>query len=196
MKAPSPAPAYLGLFVPLCEIARAHGYALAPHGTMARDFDLIAVPWTEDATDARTLVDAIAKHVGTALGLMVHGDGSPLSEPSRRPHGRLAWAIPLHVQDASGSTMLDVSVMPRVPAALDHVARSEAPAVEAGRRGSLCSCWMAFEGRAEADPKTWLDLWNEGELDFTTDTNQLLARWAHAILAGDDECCALRERMT
>lgn len=107
------APAYLGLYTLLCEVAREHGYALAPHGTLARDFDLIAVPWTDEACDAPTLVNAIATRVGTILGMMVHGDGRPLAEPDVRPHGRLAWAIPLFVQDPSGSVMLDVSVMPR-----------------------------------------------------------------------------------
>ena len=190
MKPPSPAPAYLGLFVPLCEIARAHGYALAPHGTMARDFDLIAVPWTEEATDARMLIDALAKHVGTMLGMMVHGDGSPLAEPSRRPHGRMAWAIPLWVQDPSGSTMLDVSVMPRVPAALDHAPRSEAPTVEARKRESgVCPrCSARFLARAGAGPVEWLSLWSDGHLDFTTETNQRLAQQARAILAGECSC--------
>ena len=35
------------LYPDLAEIAREHGYALAVHGSLARDFDLIAVPWRE-----------------------------------------------------------------------------------------------------------------------------------------------------
>jgi len=30
------------------------GYAIAPHGSLARDLDVIAVPWTEDAVSAET----------------------------------------------------------------------------------------------------------------------------------------------
>ena len=109
MKAPSMAPAYLGLYTLLCETAREHGYALAVHGTMQRDLDLVAIPWIEEAADAVTLATAIARRCDLALGL-IQGDGTPLWEPARRPHGRLAWSIPLRHGDEA---VVDLSVMPR-----------------------------------------------------------------------------------
>lgn len=52
MKEPSIAPAYTFLYPILCEAARACGYALAIHGTMQRDLDLVAVPWVDEALPA------------------------------------------------------------------------------------------------------------------------------------------------
>ncbi len=39
----------VGIYPQLVEEARRHGYALAPHGSLQRDLDLIAVPWSEEA---------------------------------------------------------------------------------------------------------------------------------------------------
>src|SRR5690348_5946786 len=47
------------LIEPIREAARERGYAIAVHGTLIRDIDLIAVPWTNRATDPFTLVEAI-----------------------------------------------------------------------------------------------------------------------------------------
>lgn len=44
MKPANNAPVYACMYQELAEICRAHGYALAIHGSMARDFDLIAIP--------------------------------------------------------------------------------------------------------------------------------------------------------
>lgn len=90
------------------------GYALAVHGSMRRDFDLIAVPWTKEATDAPTLVEALRAEVGGFLCEKVHHDilvaeGKPLQTPTLKPHGRMAWSIYL-----GGGPYLDLSVMPRL----------------------------------------------------------------------------------
>ena len=47
MKPPTFSPLYVVCFPALAEVARAHGYALMVHGTVARDLDLVACPWTE-----------------------------------------------------------------------------------------------------------------------------------------------------
>tara|TARA_R110002072_G_scaffold35076_2_gene104179 strand:- start:28673 stop:28975 length:303 start_codon:yes stop_codon:yes gene_type:complete len=93
---------YACLLPDVVEIGRDHGYLVAPHGSFARDLDLVAVPWTEDAKPPRDLIGAIADRLGF-LGAE-HQD-----EPERKPHGRLAWSIVL-----SGPAYLDVSVMPLV----------------------------------------------------------------------------------
>lgn len=43
MKPANLAPVYCALYPALAEIARKHGYAMAIHGTMARDFDLMGI---------------------------------------------------------------------------------------------------------------------------------------------------------
>lgn len=83
--------------------ARELGYALAVHGSLTRDVDIVAVPWTDDAAPAELLVDAVVRAV----------DGSQHTDPDpgkERPHGRRSWSI---VLPGFGNTYLDVSVMPR-----------------------------------------------------------------------------------
>lgn len=87
------------------------GYALPLHGSMCRDLDLVAVPWTEDAAEPEAVVDAITEAVG---GWRLHTK----REPTERPHGRLCYTI--HFRDASGNSLpdghpyIDLSVMPRL----------------------------------------------------------------------------------
>lgn len=99
----SPAAAYAALVPLLARAAREAGYALGVHGSMGFDLDLIACPWVDDAIDAqdliRTLCDAIALDP-------VHC--SAVSGPASKPHGRVAWVIPL-----GSGLALDVSVTPR-----------------------------------------------------------------------------------
>lgn len=40
-------------------LARLHGWAIGAHGSMARDIDLIAVPWTDEASPMHVLLAAI-----------------------------------------------------------------------------------------------------------------------------------------
>ena len=107
MKEPSLAVSYAFLYPLLAEAARSVGYALALHGSMARDLDVVAVPWVDDAADAETLMQA----------LTLACDGYRLQatcgreEPARKPHGRLSRGILLE-----GPVMIDVSVMPRTGA--------------------------------------------------------------------------------
>lgn len=46
------------------EIARKHGWAIGVHGSLCRDIDLIAVPWTEDASFTWALFEAIRDEIG------------------------------------------------------------------------------------------------------------------------------------
>lgn len=102
MKPPSLAPAYAFIVPQLVEVARGMGYALALHGSMTRDLDLVACPWTEDAVPAEDLAAAIDAGVRwTTTGIM--------TGPEAKPHGRQAWCIPL-----MAGAYIDLSVMPRV----------------------------------------------------------------------------------
>lgn len=100
MKSPSPAPLYATILPVLTETARGLGYALAVHGTLSRDLDLIAVPWVDDAAPPEELVQALAARVA-----WTRDDGMLIQGPERKPYGRLAWTIPL-----IGDAFIDLSV--------------------------------------------------------------------------------------
>lgn len=51
--------AYMAVFFKLSSKARELGYALAVHGSVTRDCDLIAVPWTDAAVNAFELAHAL-----------------------------------------------------------------------------------------------------------------------------------------
>lgn len=59
MKKPNYAPVYASLYPELCKTFRKNGYALAIHGSMARDFDLIAVKWIDNATTKEKVIKEI-----------------------------------------------------------------------------------------------------------------------------------------
>jgi hypothetical protein len=91
-------------------IAREHGYALAVHGSMATDLDLLAAPWTDTCSDAETLVEALKAAVNGVLPTPDDYFTDP--NPSPRPHGRRAWCI--HMYNGFSGPYIDLSVMPRI----------------------------------------------------------------------------------
>jgi hypothetical protein len=91
---------YAAVMPELHDCAHACGYALAVHGSLRRDCDVVAVPWVVWAEPPERLISALAR------SLSVYGDTTPHG-PERKPHGRLAWTIPMGCGLA-----LDVSVMP------------------------------------------------------------------------------------
>lgn len=115
MKDVSNATAYALLLPVLMRAGREVGYVVAVHGSMARDLDLVAVPWTEGAVSAELLVMHLLAAVDGRLrnGAALKEDGEwerrHASTPAVRPHGRLAWAIHIGCE----GLYLDVSVMPR-----------------------------------------------------------------------------------
>ena len=99
--------------------AKRHHYALAVHGSLARDVDLIAVPWKEMASEPAVVVEAIREAVGGCI--MVANDSpdrgrdgyftiddSTKHSPVERAHGRRAWSI----YGVLGGNYIDLSVMP------------------------------------------------------------------------------------
>ncbi len=98
-----PAVFYLNALPAIIAAAYTNGYAIAVHGSMARDFDLVAIPWREIATTPIELVTAVM----TAVGGFVNAQEE---NPTVKPHGRLTWVIHM------GCGMwLDLSVMPLAP---------------------------------------------------------------------------------
>ena len=87
------------MYPALCSIFQKHGYALAVHGSMIRDFDLIAVPWTNKVSSPESVVSAIVEE---RLAARITGD------PELKPHGRLAYTLVV----GFGECQCDLSFMP------------------------------------------------------------------------------------
>ncbi|MEN9885564.1 MAG: hypothetical protein RL758_142 [Pseudomonadota bacterium] len=101
---------YLSRLPAIREAAEAHGYAIGVHGSLRRDFDLIAAPWRDGAADADTLAHAVAQ---AACGI----DRAGAYDWEQKPAGRLATSIPIcwpawHGQAGAGH--IDLSVMPAI----------------------------------------------------------------------------------
>lgn len=94
--------------------ARGKGYAVAVHGSLFRDLDLVAVPWAEEACSAQELAEAICEMLvrcGLAFGWTADcTDG----KGHEKPLGRMAWSISLSRHD--GPRYLDLSIAPRAGA--------------------------------------------------------------------------------
>jgi len=81
---PSYAPVYAAACYPdLARIAREHGYALAVHGSLQRDFDIIAIPWAEVVTTHEALIASICEQ--TAF--------REVGQPENKLHGRVAYTL-------------------------------------------------------------------------------------------------------
>lgn len=94
---------------PLREKARKLGYALGVHGSLSRDIDLIACPWTEDAASEAELAEELRVVVGGRYSWSMKGREFTLRGcPGHKPHGRLGWVI--NIDDGP---YIDLSVMPR-----------------------------------------------------------------------------------
>ncbi len=100
---------YAQLLPRIRERAKKMGYAVAIHGSMSRDLDLLAVPWVEDAVAPEELVEAIAQEVGGyVMPDRANREGTVQRCPTVQPHGRLSWNVCW-----GGRPFIDLSVMPR-----------------------------------------------------------------------------------
>jgi hypothetical protein len=54
---------YAYYFIELKEIAKECGYNLVVHGSMARDLDLIAIPWVDDPKPEMDLINAFCDYI-------------------------------------------------------------------------------------------------------------------------------------
>jgi hypothetical protein len=109
---PARAAAYVALYPLLLQVAKRHGYALAVHGSLHKDFDLIAVPWVEEASDPLTLIKAIKS---ATRAVTQHEDVDHLVKdcrPTQKPHGRVSYSLHLTNYGMYGG-YLDISVMPK-----------------------------------------------------------------------------------
>ena len=98
MKPANFAPIYACMYPQLAEIARSHGYALAVHGSMGRDFDLVCIPWTEKPSKP---VDVVNEMVNT-LAIKTVG------EPDIAAHFRIRYTLAVKF----GECFIDLSFTP------------------------------------------------------------------------------------
>lgn len=88
------------------EIAREHGYAIGVHGSMTRDLDIMAMPWTKKAKAPESLATAIMTEL---LGHSYMRSYWKEHRNAGKPHGRLNYIIPV-----KQNGWIDMSVMPRI----------------------------------------------------------------------------------
>ena len=97
---PNYGPVYAAALYPsLAVIFQSHGYALAVHGSLARDFDLIAVPWADAVSDPWTIIEQVIGEFAIRL----------IGEPASKPHGRTAFTLSI----GHGECAVDLSFMPK-----------------------------------------------------------------------------------
>lgn len=109
---PARAAAYVALYPMLQQIAKDHGYALAVHGSVHRDFDLVAIPWIEEASDPLALIQAMKEATATVFTHEDFDHIEPDKNGSPKPHGRVAYSLHTTNHGMYGG-YLDVSVMPK-----------------------------------------------------------------------------------
>lgn len=93
-----PAASYAALYPLLAEKVRPLGYALAIHGSMARDMDLVAVPWVRKPERPERVFEAIKEAVDGVSDF----DNVPGIEVSPGRRGWLIW-----FRDAGGEALAD-----------------------------------------------------------------------------------------
>ena len=108
------------MFYPcLKDIAEEYGYNLVIHGSMIRDFDLIAIPWTETAREPDEMIFEMQEYLKGIKTIMPNG--KPFQYTSK-PHGRKAITIEFNRGDRHGEWVrfadeqyyLDISIMPLI----------------------------------------------------------------------------------
>ncbi len=92
---------YAVLYNSMREAALELGYALALHGSMQSDMDLLAVAWVADAKPVWMLVDAINSCIGVTVW-----ENLNLELKEERPFGRKIYTLSI-----MGSWHIDLSVI-------------------------------------------------------------------------------------
>jgi len=115
-------------------VARQDGWSLAVHGSMARDLDIIAVPWTDAATDETAFVEAMRAAVARELSgkaFIGAGNDGRTAGHEDKPHGRRCWTIhaisdQLVESERGAHPYVDLAIMDfRALAATDQAAEVE-----------------------------------------------------------------------
>lgn len=84
---------YLSILPTIRKVARKSGYAIGLHGSLTRDMDIIAVPWTEKCVKPATLAWRISKAVCQYRFTNAFHWKNVKKVTTRKPHRRVAFAI-------------------------------------------------------------------------------------------------------
>jgi hypothetical protein len=121
------------LFPRLSAAAKKVGYTLTSHGSMERDFDLVAVPWTENAVSGDELAKSIQLRACGSWGAW---------KTEEKPHGRVGYV--LHI---ATDVYIDLSVMRRtgdMPAPTNAAPQASVAPSEEGVEGQCPVIPAAF----------------------------------------------------
>lgn len=98
---PNYAPVYAAAMYPkLCPIFHKHGYALAVHGSVSRDFDLIAVPWAKKISNPKVVIQEVMSEFSL----------KKIGRAAVKNHGRRAYVL----HTTYGSFYIDLSFFPKI----------------------------------------------------------------------------------
>lgn len=114
------APWYALIYHDLNRIVARRGWNLALHGSMARDLDLILIPWVEDADSLDVVIDDIRVFVEGKANVRARErmnkkrgaktfTGLGYYSVEKKPHGRIA----ITVRIGWSNYELDISIIPR-----------------------------------------------------------------------------------
>ncbi len=104
---------YVAVLLPaLRMVARRCGYALAVHGSLKTDIDLIACPWRESCISPASLAEKLRATTEAVIGYAEVREGD--KEPTKKPCGRLAFSFYMQPMGCEGP-YIDLSVMPQGP---------------------------------------------------------------------------------
>lgn len=101
---------YISLIPKIRAVGWKNGYAIAIHGSLKRDLDILAIPWTMKVSNTNLLVNEIAIICGGALK----------KEKIQKPHGRVAYNIifPQHRDILNyplwSVPFIDISIVPEI----------------------------------------------------------------------------------
>jgi hypothetical protein len=97
---PNFGPVYAAAMYPgLAAIFQKHGYALAVHGSLARDFDLVAIPWIENPSNHWSVLNEVTSEFAVTV---------TTGDPVVKNHGRVAYTLSI----GFGECAVDLSFMP------------------------------------------------------------------------------------
>lgn len=136
MKPANYAPVYCALYPEFAEISRKHGYAMAIHGSLARDLDLVCIPWVDEPSGPQDVVDEIT----TRFHIRVVG-----GPPTVREHGRLVYTISV----GHGYCALDLSFVPTTASALNLLTALKGVVAVADRKTDEFDAARAAIAKAE-----------------------------------------------
>ena len=86
------------------------GYAIAMHGSLKTDIDLIAVPWRDSCITAKSLAEEIKLTIERIIGTVREREVD--NNPVIKSCGRLAWSFYTTPEGIDGP-YFDISIMPR-----------------------------------------------------------------------------------